>query len=555
MSSHVLRLALASAALLSGAHSQLTLTLLDATATPRGGRCADGTMAGFYIHEGTDPSLFVIFMEGGGACYDEVTCTKRSHMHLGSSKNWTKTKPGSYTYDSDCSSNPDFCNATHAYVAYCTGDAHAGNNTEPSSESWGLYFDGHANFAAIVSELQQKHGLNSAERVLLSGTSAGGIGVFKNVDYLASRLPHAVVKGAPDAGWFFPAALPSDLPNVYSPSDWAHFSVGQHGNQQTAANGTQVNEFVHGTLWQERGLYPAACVADQKPDQWWACGTVDKLYKYIQSSIFVLEAQFDTDQIFQQMGAPEAPTNPMLFHYIEMYGEAMRNSTAQVLTNAPLTKKPQPDGIFHPSCLSHAVGKGAIALNGTQSLPILGDWFFERNEMLPHRLVEHCPPSSEGMPCNPDPRCQHGIAPPGPGPPPGPSPPAAGCVAQLVKDGCDPEQGGQKCGACATQHQPDLEKAGCTEAFVTDYCEGKVPPPAPSGGCDAALDSLCPVAVDPVPGQCDRCAETHLLALTKAGCDPEEVRQLCRARKKKKKKPAQGGGGGGGGGALPPTLR
>ena len=38
-------------------------------------------------------------------------------MHLGSSKNWTKTKPGSYTYDSDCSSNPDFCNATHAYVA------------------------------------------------------------------------------------------------------------------------------------------------------------------------------------------------------------------------------------------------------------------------------------------------------------------------------------------------------------------------------------------------------------------------------------------------------
>lgn len=69
-----------------------------------------------------------------------------------------------------------------------------------------------------------------------------------------------------------------------------------------------------------------------------------------------------------------------------------------------------------------------------------------------------------------------------------------------------------------------LEKAGCTEAFVTDYCEGKVPPPAPNGGCDAALDSLCPVVVDPVPSECDRCAKTHLLALTKAGCDPEEVR-------------------------------
>ena len=180
MSSHVLRLALASAALLSGAHSQLTLTLLDATATPRGGRCADGTMAGFYIHEGTDPSLFVIFMEGGGACYDEVTCTKRSRMHLGSSKSWASTMPGSYTYDSDCLSNPDFCTATHAYVAYCTGDLHAGNNTSPSPESWGLYFDGHANFVAIVSELQQKHGLNSAERVPGVATLARSRGVTGN---------------------------------------------------------------------------------------------------------------------------------------------------------------------------------------------------------------------------------------------------------------------------------------------------------------------------------------------------------------------------------------
>jgi hypothetical protein len=306
VSSSLLCLTLASAALLrAAAQSQgsanLTLTMLDAQTVSPGGRCADGTMAGYYIHEGTDPSLFVIFLEGGGACYDEITCTKRTHMHLGTSKAWAATVPGTNTYDSDCSKNPDFCKATHVYVAYCTGDLHAGNNTSPSSESWGLYFDGHANFAAIVSELQLKHGLNSAKRVLLTGSSAGGVGTFKNVDYLASCLPQAKVKGAPDAGWFFPAALPSDLPNIYSPSDWAHFSVGQHGNQQTAANGTQLNEFVHGTLWQERGLYPPACVADQKPDQWWVCGTVDKLYRYVRSGLFVLEAQYDTDQIFQQV--------------------------------------------------------------------------------------------------------------------------------------------------------------------------------------------------------------------------------------------------------------
>eukprot|EP01046_Picozoa_sp_COSAG06_P050125 COSAG06_NODE_7866_length_2348_cov_2.260560_1_plen_453_part_00 len=111
-------------------------------------------------------------------------------------------------------------------------------------------------------------------------------------------------------------------------------------------------------------------------------------------------------------------------------------------------------------------------------------------------------------------------------------PVVSGCVAQLVKDGCDPEQGGQACGACAGQHRADLESAGCNQTFVTSYCEGKVPP-APSGSCETALDSLCPVAVDPGPGLCRKCAEAHVLALTKAGCGPEEVAQLCHARTKR----------------------
>ena len=62
----------------------LTLQLLPATATP-GGRCLDGTMAGYFIHKGTDPELFVIYLKGGGACYDEGSCTARAKTALGSS--------------------------------------------------------------------------------------------------------------------------------------------------------------------------------------------------------------------------------------------------------------------------------------------------------------------------------------------------------------------------------------------------------------------------------------------------------------------------------------
>ena len=63
----------------------LTLQLLPAATTTPGGRCLDGTMAGYFIHKGTDPELFVIYLKGGGACYDEDSCTKRAKTALGSS--------------------------------------------------------------------------------------------------------------------------------------------------------------------------------------------------------------------------------------------------------------------------------------------------------------------------------------------------------------------------------------------------------------------------------------------------------------------------------------
>ena len=41
--------------------------------------------------------------------------------------------------------------------------------------------------------------------VLLSGSSAGGIGVLLHADYFAAAWPAATVKAAPAAGFFYPA--------------------------------------------------------------------------------------------------------------------------------------------------------------------------------------------------------------------------------------------------------------------------------------------------------------------------------------------------------------
>ena len=48
--------------------------------------------------------------------------------------------------------------------------------------------------------------LSQASEVILSGGSAGGLGVFYNLDHLTTLLPAAVrVTGFPDAGYFMDA--------------------------------------------------------------------------------------------------------------------------------------------------------------------------------------------------------------------------------------------------------------------------------------------------------------------------------------------------------------
>jgi len=57
-------------------------------------RCLDGTLPGFYLHEGGDRKNFLIFFVGGGFCeggnLEQVleSCYQRSQGDSGSSKDW-----------------------------------------------------------------------------------------------------------------------------------------------------------------------------------------------------------------------------------------------------------------------------------------------------------------------------------------------------------------------------------------------------------------------------------------------------------------------------------
>ena len=170
------------------------------SSTPVGGKCLDGTSAGFYIREGVNPKVFVINLEGGGFCANKQDCTSTAMTNLGSSTSWPDV-PAQHVMgknkllSSSCDTNPDFCDASTVFVPYCTGDVHTGTRTMISEDTWGFHFDGHHNFVAIIDMLFADYGLGEAnQQVLLTGVSAGGIGTFLNVDYLADSLPSAEAK-------------------------------------------------------------------------------------------------------------------------------------------------------------------------------------------------------------------------------------------------------------------------------------------------------------------------------------------------------------------------
>ena len=75
----------------------------------------------------SEPSKWIIHMEGGGYCANELDCVNRSHTDLGSSKNWRKTSFQEGFLSDNCLVNPHFCGWTKVFIPYCDGAFFAGN--------------------------------------------------------------------------------------------------------------------------------------------------------------------------------------------------------------------------------------------------------------------------------------------------------------------------------------------------------------------------------------------------------------------------------------------
>eukprot|EP00112_Aurelia_sp_Birch-Aquarium-sp1_P002734 Seg1303.11 transcript_id=Seg1303.11/GoldUCD/mRNA.D3Y31 product="Pectin acetylesterase 5" protein_id=Seg1303.11/GoldUCD/D3Y31 len=177
-------------------------------AAKRGALCIDGSTPGYYLRRGfgTGEKNWIIHLHGGAWCYDAQTCYRRSFSILGSTNHWSAENITNFFqgFLSDKKEvNPYFHNWNVVVQTYCDGGLFSGKRKEPLEiNGRKLYFRGRPILKALVESLKRRN-LESAADIILSGTSAGGLAVLLQGDYLKHRLPKtATVRGLVDAGFF-----------------------------------------------------------------------------------------------------------------------------------------------------------------------------------------------------------------------------------------------------------------------------------------------------------------------------------------------------------------
>ena len=181
------------------------LTLLNASNVPLA-KCMDGTPGGYYHAANASSRSWIIELEGGGECVDKADCDKHIHSALGSSNFFLKNTTLKFFLQDDAVANPRLRQMNRVYVPYCSQDLWTGQRVAASDETFGYFFSGHYVLEGVLDALDAL-GLAGAHDIILTGESAGGIGVWPNAkigvmggEQAASVLSEVRVGAAKSAG-------------------------------------------------------------------------------------------------------------------------------------------------------------------------------------------------------------------------------------------------------------------------------------------------------------------------------------------------------------------
>lgn len=175
-----------------------------------GSICRDGSPTGIGLRV-KDPKRLAIFMTGGGACFNDITCGPNPSS-FGEADLFELENQQFGIFNQDRLENP-VRDWSFMFVPYCTGDVHLGTryegfalNVEESQAYVGSY-----NFEKALRFVEPYFKENGIEEILLFGASAGGYSVYKHFMRVKRYFPDVKLTVINDSGPVF-----EDL-QVFSP--------------------------------------------------------------------------------------------------------------------------------------------------------------------------------------------------------------------------------------------------------------------------------------------------------------------------------------------------
>jgi hypothetical protein len=177
-----------------------------------GTRCGDGSDYAFWIRlppSGQPVGNVVVFMQGGGGCYDGPDCAATFASSPDRFEALSETMPGGGIMSNVNATNP-FQNWTKVFLPYCTQDLHIGGGVTNAFPEITVERYGGVNVRMALSYVRDvlwaamdatdPEGFRPDRlRVLLGGSSAGGYGTAYNYHWVLDDLRWSHTTAVPDA--------------------------------------------------------------------------------------------------------------------------------------------------------------------------------------------------------------------------------------------------------------------------------------------------------------------------------------------------------------------
>ncbi len=204
----------------------------------------DGSTTGYVANLNDDSKKLIIYLQGGGACFNRTTCEFNPSAFGLTEFNATLNGPDNINPGILNRDNPDnpFKDYNIVFVPYSTGDVHSGTNSDGDVEDGpqNQNMNGYGNLQKIIAEVAPYFNDKGVDEIIFTGSSAGGFGTYINFNAVADAFAGVKITTIVDAGPIFlsPNIFPDclaeqwlDLFKFPFPADYDQFVEGTYDNK------------------------------------------------------------------------------------------------------------------------------------------------------------------------------------------------------------------------------------------------------------------------------------------------------------------------------------